>query len=70
MKKIYSIIFLLMFVTSVVNAANRYSVATGNWNVTSTWSATSGGASGASVPAASDIVVIEGGFTVTLNVNS
>lgn len=48
-------------------AANRYSVATGNWNSTSTWSATSGGGAGASIPAAGDVVTIERGFTVTVN---
>jgi hypothetical protein len=46
--------------------ATRYSVATGNWNATSTWSTSSGGTSGASVPANGDVVFIEGGFTVTL----
>jgi fibronectin-binding autotransporter adhesin len=49
-----------------VEAASRYSVATGNWSSTSTWSTSSGGASGASVPANGDNVYIEGGFTVTL----
>ncbi len=44
----------------------RYSVATGNWNATSTWSATSGGAPGASVPVAGDFVTIEGGHNVTV----
>jgi hypothetical protein len=47
-------------------AADRYSVRTDNWNSTSTWSATSGGASGASVPGASDNVYIERGYTVTI----
>lgn len=59
-----------MFVTSVANAANRFSVATGNWNSTATWSATSGGAGGASVPAAGDVVTIEGGFTVTVTADA
>jgi hypothetical protein len=36
----------------------RYAVANGNWNSTSTWSASSGGAAGASVPVAGDIVYI------------
>ena len=48
----------------------RYSVATGNWNSTSTWSATSGGASGASVPIAADSAFIEGTRTVTVTVNA
>ena len=46
--------------------ATRYSVATGNWNATSTWATSSGGSSGASVPATGDRAIIEGGFTVTL----
>jgi len=46
--------------------AARYSVADGNWNSTGTWSATSGGASGASVPVAGDTVTIEGGWDVTV----
>ncbi|MGQ0740588.1 MAG: beta strand repeat-containing protein [Bacteroidota bacterium] len=66
MKKIYVFVIVLMFITSVVNAADRYSVATGNWNATTTWSASSGGASGASAPVAGDNVFIEGGFTVNI----
>jgi len=45
--------------------ATRYSVATGNWNATSTWSSSRGGASGASVPVAGDIVYIDA-HTVTV----
>lgn len=52
--------------------ANRYWVGgTGTWNTTSTtnWSATSGGASGASVPTTSDNVIFDqaGTYTVTLS---
>ena len=50
--------------------SNRYSVAPGNWSSTSTWSATSGGTAGASVPAANDAVFIEGNKTVTLDINT
>ena len=53
-----------------LEAANRYAVATGNWNSTSTWSSSSGGSSGASVPGASDNVYVQGGFTVTVNANT
>ena len=56
---------VLSFSVIVSFAADRYSVATGDWNQNSTWSATSGGASGASFPIAGDNVFIEGGFTVT-----
>lgn len=51
-------------------SSNRYSVATGNWNSTSTWSATSGGSSGATIPVSGDVVFIEGNYTVTLNANT
>lgn len=67
-KILFSIAFFFTF--ALVNAANRYSVTSGLWGATSTWSATSGGASGASVPVAGDVVFIEGGFNVTLNINA
>ncbi|MBN1386838.1 MAG: hypothetical protein JW965_00215 [Bacteroidales bacterium] len=51
-------------------AADRYSVASGNWNSTSTWSATSGGAPGASVPVAGDNVYIESNHTITVTANA
>ncbi len=63
-KKLFLAVVLSFFGFSLI-AADRYSVATGNWNDISTWSATSGGASGASFPVAGDNVFIEGGFTVT-----
>jgi hypothetical protein len=50
-------------------AANRYSVASNDWNNTATWSATSGGAAGASAPIAGDNVFIEGNYTVNINSN-
>lgn len=39
-------------------SVTRYAVANGSWNSTSTWSASSGGSAGASVPVAGDIVYI------------
>ena len=66
-----AVVSILLFgVFFQLKAANRFSVATGNWSTTTTWAATSGGASGASVPAAGDNVTIEGGFTVTVDVNT
>ncbi|HRG59930.1 MAG TPA: autotransporter-associated beta strand repeat-containing protein, partial [Bacteroidia bacterium] len=64
--------FLVLLITNVlkVNALNVFSVASGNWSSTSTWSNTSGGAPGAAVPIAGDDVFIEAGLTVTLDVNS
>ena len=54
--------------------ANRYWVTggTGNWNSTTNWSTTSGGASGASVPGSSDAALINassGSGTVTLDIS-
>lgn len=49
-------------------ATTRYAVATGNWNTTAVWSASSGGASGASIPLAQDDVFLNaasGAITVT-----
>ncbi|MBL7850909.1 MAG: hypothetical protein JNN04_08410, partial [Cyclobacteriaceae bacterium] len=53
-------------------AVTYYSRATGNWNNNNTWSLSSGGAAvGPGIfPVAGDIVFIEGGFTVTVNVPS
>ena len=54
--------------------ANRYAVATGTWDTTNTsiWSATDGGAPGASAPTSSDKVLLtaaSGAITVTLGAN-
>ena len=59
--------YTITYVSGNIIVGNaRFSVATGNWNATATWSATSGGAGGASVPVAGDLVFIERGFTVTV----
>ena len=47
-------------------AASRYAVNDGDWNDTNTWSATSGGSSGASVPGSGDVAIVEKGNVVTL----
>ena len=64
------IVLFAIFLFQKASAANKYSVATGNWNSTSTWSLTSGGASGAAIPVAGDVVTIEGGYTVTVNAST
>ena len=73
-RRLVPVIFLGLAVAllsaSTASAANRFSVATGNWNAISTWSATSGGGSGASVPVAGDVVTVEGGFNVTLTADA
>jgi len=58
---------VLSFSVISLFAADRYSVASNRWDQTSTWSATSGGPAGASVPGASDNVYIEGGNTVRIS---
>jgi hypothetical protein len=65
-----SIAVLFATSTSAAWAAARFAVASGPWASTSTWSATSGGAAGASFPVAGDDATIEGGFTVTMGVNA
>ena len=53
--------------------ADRYLKATGDWNNNATWSATDGGAAGASFPVAGDDVFITAngdGLTLTVNVTS
>ena len=67
---IISIFLLHSLLFSFTSAADRYSKVTGNWNATSTWSATSGGAAGASVPVNGDVVYIEGSRTVTITANA
>ncbi len=67
MKKLYAVgLFLLM--SMLTKAADRYWVggASGNWNSTGNWSASSGGASGASVPGANDNVVFDNGLSVVV----
>ena len=71
--KFYKHILLLTFALLVggiikVEGADRYSVASGNWNATSTWSAKSGGAAGVSFPVAGDNVTIEDGDIVNVNI--
>ncbi|MCX6245728.1 MAG: autotransporter-associated beta strand repeat-containing protein [Bacteroidetes bacterium] len=55
-----------LFAGTSLTAADRYSVASGDWSSTSTWSSTSGGGSGASVPGSADNIYLENGHTVTV----
>lgn len=66
-------IFLFVLLISLVEhslGATRFSVASGNWNATSTWASSSGGTAGASVPIAGDDVIIERSYTVTITTNA
>jgi len=65
-----SLLAVFLMSGAEATAVDRYSVASGNWSSTLIWAETSGGTAGASVPAAGDNVFIEGGYTVTLDVNT
>ncbi|MCF8430087.1 MAG: hypothetical protein K9G64_08135 [Bacteroidia bacterium] len=60
---------LMLGMSWKAGAASYFSIATGNWNVNTSWSLTNGGgAVGAGVfPIAGDIVTIDRDFTVTVN---
>src|SRR5688572_7562109 len=53
---------LLLTISNLAIAANRYWIATtpGNWNSATNWSVTSGGAGGASVPGSGDVAIFDG----------
>ena len=73
LKQTCKIAFLAVFfmhTAFTLSAADRYSVTSGNWNATSTWSASSGGPPGASVPVAGDDVYIESNHTITVTANA
>jgi len=59
------LLFAFLLLSSVYFSANRFwiSIANSNWNNTANWSTTSGGAGGASVPAAADIAIFDGAAT-------
>ena len=61
----------LMFGLAGSYAATYYSRQTGNWSTRSTWSTSSGGnqVNSGVYPVAGDVVIIERGFTVTVNGN-
>jgi uncharacterized protein (AIM24 family) len=73
-----SLLSLLFFLISEVQAESRYWVASSasNWNNTSNWSATSGGSGGSSVPGSSDDVYFDSArigncsIDATVNMNS
>ena len=64
----FIIIGLLLLTVTVSQsfAANRYLVATGNWNSTSVWSTSATGGGGATVPGPGDVAFIQRGYTVTV----
>jgi len=69
--KVYSVFLILILFVSFLQInlsaqVSRYSVADGNWNSTASWSSVSGGAAGASIPVAGDIVYVEEAFVITV----
>ena len=68
MKYKFPLTTLIFTLSLIINAYSQtwYSRANGNWNAIASWSATSGGPAGASVPVAGDTVVIERGFDITV----
>ena len=69
-----SFLFILCFFAGINSSATkRYWVGNGtnkNWNSTGNWSATSGGASGASVPVSTDSVYFDGSGTGQCSINA
>jgi hypothetical protein len=61
---------IFIFLSGQILAANRYwvSILGGNWNSTTSWSASSGGLPGASAPVAGDAAIFDGGSFLSLRV--
>jgi hypothetical protein len=59
-------VLLMLLVGTTALGGQKFAVATGLWDATSTWSLTRGGASGAAVPTATDTVYITAPYVVTL----
>ncbi|MBL7812771.1 MAG: choice-of-anchor D domain-containing protein [Bacteroidetes bacterium] len=62
MNKLFALAGLILCSVQASNAASRFwiSASNSNWNNTSNWSATSGGAGGAAVPGANDTAYFDG----------
>lgn len=69
----YALLILFLAVSTQIQAANRFWVATGpaNWNNIANWSTVSGGAPNASVPGAGDVAIFDNNGTgnCTLDIN-
>ncbi len=55
------VLCLLLLLNFNSNAADRYWVGSGNWHDSSNWSASAGGAGGASIPDNLDVAIFDGG---------
>jgi hypothetical protein len=49
------------------STGNLYSIASGNWSTSGTWSQTSGGVTCSCIPTASNDIIIENNYVVTMN---
>jgi hypothetical protein len=58
-------VLLVLMAGTMAIAGQKYAVATGTWDATSTWSTTRGGAPGAAMPGSTDTVYIPSPFNVT-----
>jgi len=73
MKKHLFILILFCFVCFInLKAANRYWIGTinNNWNSNGNWSATSGGAGGASTPTSADVAIFDGNGNINCTINT
>jgi fibronectin-binding autotransporter adhesin len=52
------------------STGNLYSIASGNWSTSGVWSQTSGGVTCSCIPTASNDIIIENNYIVTMNGNS
>jgi hypothetical protein len=67
---VLSFILFIIFINNV-NASTYYSIATGDWTSSSSWSLSSGGTPiSSSYPGIGDDVIIEGGYTIFINNNN
>lgn len=71
MKKLFLVVVLILC-NNFIRAANRFWISggTGNWNSTTNWSTTSGGASGASVPGSGDVANFDGSGVANCSINA
>ncbi|MFZ4401887.1 MAG: beta strand repeat-containing protein, partial [Bacteroidales bacterium] len=60
---IVGLLFLLILGVDNVNAATRTASVSGNWSATATWG-------GSAVPVAGDVIIINSGVIVTVNINT
>lgn len=60
----------LAFFSFDASATTYFSAVTGNWSAAASWATVEGGAGGAGVPTSSDIAIIRGGNTITVDVTN